>query len=166
MTDLRPKLFNSTIETGVRSVLLLNAAFPNTYDVTAITWFDHLIVHTGDIGGPTSLHPDVPQRSGELLVRRRLVEEGLSMMRRLHLVDFVPNGSAGLLYRASEEAGGIVELLSTPYAIALKERASWMANHVLTRTRDDVEKLVASRVGRWNIEFRSNGSNNMESGND
>jgi ABC-three component (ABC-3C) system Middle Component 2 len=28
--------------------------------------FDHLVVHTGDIGGPTSLHPALPMRSTEL----------------------------------------------------------------------------------------------------
>ena len=80
-------LFNSVLETGVRSVVILNAAHPFSFDLLHLTWFDHLVVHTADVGGPESLHPDLPQRSGELLVRRRLVEDGVTMMRRLHLVD-------------------------------------------------------------------------------
>lgn len=77
MSAAKPTLFNSPLETGVRAIVVLNAAYPRAFDVTEIAWFDHLVVHTGDIGGPQSLHPDVPQRSGELLVRRRLVEDGL-----------------------------------------------------------------------------------------
>lgn len=153
MSSSAPTLFNSPLETGVRAIMVLNAAFPQAFGVTEITWFDHLIVHTGDIGGPPSLHPDVPQRSGELLVRRRLVEEGLQVMRRLHLVEFVPDGDTGLLYRASEESTGVIELLRTPYSVALRDRAEWLACNVLSRSRLELEDLVAKRIGRWRIEF-------------
>lgn len=153
MSAATPALFNSPLETGVRAIVVLNAAYPRAFDVTEIAWFDHLIVHTGDIGGPQSLHPDVPQRSGELLVRRRLVEDSLLAMRRLHLVEFVPDGDAGLLYRASEEAVGVIELMRSPYSIALRERAEWLASNVLSRSRLELERLVAERIGRWRIEF-------------
>ena len=158
MSSSAPALFNSPLETGIRAIVVLNAAFPRAFDVTEITWFDHLIVHTGDIGGPPSLHPDVPQRSGELLVRRRLVEESLLVMRRLHLVEFVPDGDTGLLYRASEESGGVVELMRTPYSIALRDRAEWLASNVLSRSRLELEDLVAERIGRWRIEFHGTDS--------
>jgi ABC-three component (ABC-3C) system Middle Component 2 len=62
-------LFNSSLETGVRAVVVLDAAFPRAFDLSQLTWLDHLVVHTADIGGPDSLHPDIPQRTGELLVR-------------------------------------------------------------------------------------------------
>lgn len=153
MSAAAPILFNSPLETGVRAIVVLDAAYPRAFDVTEIAWFDHLIVHTGDIGGPQSLHPDVPQRSGELLVRRRLVEDSLLAMRRLHLVEFVPDGDAGLLYRASEEAVGVIELMRSPYSIALRERAEWLASNVLSRSRLELEHLVAERIGRWRIEF-------------
>ena len=153
MSAAAPTLVNSPLETGVRAIVVLNAAYPRAFDVTEIAWFDHLIVHTGDIGGPQSLHPDVPQRSGELLVRRRLVEDSLLAMRRLHLVEFVPDGDAGLLYRASEEAVGVIELMRSPYSIALRERAEWLASNVLSRSRLELEHLVAERIGRWRIEF-------------
>lgn len=153
MSAAAPTLFNSRLETGVRAIVVLNAAYPRAFDLTEITWFDHLIVHTSDIGGPQSLHPDVPQRSGELLVRRRLVEDSLLAMRRLHLVEFVPDGDAGLLYRASDEAVGVIELMRSPYSIALRERAEWLASNVLSRSRLELEHLVAERIGRWRIEF-------------
>src|SRR5690242_8335927 len=89
MTDTAASvaLFNSSMETGVRATIVLDAVYPRAFDLTRMTWLDHLVVHTGDIDGPPSLHPDIPQRTGELLVRRRLVEDGLNIMRRLHLID-------------------------------------------------------------------------------
>src|SRR5215208_3367302 len=100
-------LFNSTFETGVRAVVLLEAAYPRAFDLAWLTWLDHLVVHTGDIGGPESLHPDVPERTGELLVRRRLVEQSISEMRRLHLID-ANISSEGISYAASDEASAFV----------------------------------------------------------
>jgi hypothetical protein len=80
-------LFNGALETGVRAVVMLDAVFPRSLDLARLTWCYHLVVHSADIGGPPSLHPEIPQRTGELLVRRRLVEEGVNLMRRLHMID-------------------------------------------------------------------------------
>ncbi len=106
-------LFNSPLETGVRAVVALDAAFPRCFDLAHLTWFDHLVVHTGDIGGPTSLHPDIPQRTGELLVRRRLVEDGLNLMRRVHLVE-AQITERGIVYQAREEASAFAVLVALP----------------------------------------------------
>ena len=82
-----PALFNSALETGVRSVVLLDTAYPRAFDLKELTWLDHLVVHTADVSGPESLHPNVPHRDGELLVRRSLVEEGVALMRGLHMIE-------------------------------------------------------------------------------
>src|SRR3546814_19886610 len=97
------RLFNSALETGVRSTLILDAARPRSFDLAHLTWLDHLVVHTADIGGPPSLHPDIPQRDGELLVRRRNVEAGLVLMRRLHIL-VAHYSEAGISYSATAEA--------------------------------------------------------------
>src|SRR3546814_2115955 len=44
------RLFNSALETGVRSALILDAARPRSFDLAHLTWLDHLVVHTADIG--------------------------------------------------------------------------------------------------------------------
>src|SRR5260370_40511187 len=129
--DSRPvPLFNSALETGVRAVVVLDAVFPRAFDITHLTWCDHLVVHTKDIGVPTSLHPDIPQRTGELLVRRKLVEDGVNLMRRLHMIDADVDAN-GIQFRASEEASSFVEALRTNYAATLKKRAEWLAKYLL-----------------------------------
>ncbi len=147
------ELFNSPLETGVRALVVLDAAHPGAFDLSQLTWFDHLVVHTGDIGGPPSLHPDLPHRSGELLVRRPVIEASLALMRRLHLVDVVV-GEQGFLYRAGEEAYAFVELMRSPYARALKKRARWLAENVCNLEADRIMRLVAEKIGRWNVEFQ------------
>src|SRR5471032_1851709 len=87
-SDAQP--FNSTLETGIRALVVLEAFYPRRCDLLEMTWLDHLVVHTGDLDGqdvPGSLHPDLPNRVGELLVRRQLVEKSLRMMQQVHLVE-------------------------------------------------------------------------------
>lgn len=146
-------LFNSTLETGVRAVVVLDALHPRAFDLAHLTWFDHLVVHTYDIGGPQSLHPDIPQRTGELLVRRRLVEDGIKLMRRLHMIEANVDKS-GITYRASEDASAFVEALRTEYSAELKECAIWLASFVGRTSESDLAELISKRIGRWAVEFQ------------
>lgn len=149
-----PELFNSALETGVRSVVLLNTACPRAFDLKELTWLDHLVVHTGDISGPESLHPSVPHRDGELLVRRSLVEQGLTLMRRLHMVE-AEYGTSGIVYVALDQATPFVKLIRTPYGRALKERAMWLINYLTERGDDHLHEVITQKIGRWAVEFQS-----------
>jgi hypothetical protein len=151
----KPQLFNGPLETGVRSVVLLHAASPRAYDLTHLTWLDHLVVHTHDLpGGPPSLHPDIPQRSGELIVRRSVVEEGLKLMARLHMVE-EQYTEKGIFYAATEEAALFVQLMRTEYGKALKDRASWLIEYVTNSDPMFLMDLLQKKVGRWKIEFQN-----------
>lgn len=149
--------FNSKLETGIRALVVLEAFYPRRCDLTQMTWFDHLVVHTGDLDGqdvPESLHPDLPNRAGELLVRRQLVEQSLRIMQQMHLID-VFECETGIEFCASEEAPSYLDLLQTPYSLALKQRAKWMANHFVDRSAAEVRGLIENRIGRWTAEFRA-----------
>lgn len=155
MTDTAlPRLFNSPLETGVRSVVLLDTAYPHGFDLTRLTWLDHLVVHTADIDGPESLHPNVPHRNGELLVRRSLVEEGLALMRRMHLIE-AKFTADGIVYVACDQAGPFVRLIRSQYGRALKERASWLLDYVGERGFEHLHEVIATKIGRWAIEFQT-----------
>jgi hypothetical protein len=148
--------FNSALETGVRALVVLEALHPRQCDLTELTWFDHLVVHTGDIQGedvPASLHPDLPNRTGELLVRRRLVEESLLLMQRVHLVDVVDGGD-GISFAASEDAPSFLDLLKAPYTVELKKRAAWVAKRFSGMSKTSIGALVDEKIGRWTAEFQ------------
>lgn len=149
-----PQLFNSPLETGVRSVVLLNVAFPRAFDLTELTWLDHLVVHTGDMSGPESLHPNVPQRDGELLVRRSLVEQGLKLMRRLHLVE-AKYGRDGFVYASLDQAAPFAKLIRSEYGRLLKLRAEWLIGYLSERGDDQLQEIISQKIGRWSVEFQS-----------
>jgi hypothetical protein len=148
--------FNSTLETGIRALLVLEAFYPRRCDLMEMTWLDHLVVHTADLDGedvPESLHPDLPDRAGELLVRRQLVERSLRVMQQIHMVD-VFETEAGIEFCASQEAPSYVDLLQAPYSQALKARAKWMAERFAGMTTPQIRSLVEARIGKWTAEFR------------
>ena len=148
--------FNSTLETGIRALVVLEAFHPRRCDLMEMTWLDHLVVHTGDLAGedvPESLHPDLPNRAGELLVRRQLVEQSLRLMQQVHLVE-VHETEEGVQFAAGEEAPSYLDLLQTPYSTELKRRAAWMAERLAGLTTPQLREIVEATIGRWTAEFR------------
>lgn len=148
--------FNSTLETGIRALVVLEAFYPRRCDLLEMTWLDHLVVHTGDLDGqdvPESLHPDLPNRAGELLVRRQLVERSLLLMQQVHLVE-VFETEDGIAFSATEDAPSYLDLLQAPYSLALKERAKWMADRFAGMQTAEMRALIAGRIGRWAADFR------------
>jgi hypothetical protein len=45
-------LFNSRLEAGIRAVVVLEYLRPETLDLAEMVLFDHVVVHTADLGGP------------------------------------------------------------------------------------------------------------------
>ena len=152
-----PHLFNSALETGLRALVVLEAFYPRQCDLIEIIWLDHLVVHTGDLDGddvPVSLHPDLPNRAGELFVRRRLVEHSLRLMQQVHLVDAVDTEN-GICFVASEEAPSFVDLLRSSYTLKLKQRAAWIAKRFAHMPAAEIKLLIEAKVGRWTAEFQA-----------
>jgi hypothetical protein len=150
-----PRLFNSPFESGIRAIILLNAYYPKALSLSALLLFDHLIVHTQDVNGPDSLHVDIPYRGGELLVRRSVIETGVSYMRRLNLANLVIE-DRGIYYQATDEALPFVGLLRTPYNQKLKQRAAWLAANFEEVDDDTVEKVMSEKLSKWHSEFYPN----------
>jgi hypothetical protein len=155
--------FNSVLETGIRALVLLEAFFPRQCDLIEMTWLDHLIVHTADLDGddvPESLHPDLPNRAGELFVRRRLLEHSLKLMQQVHLVNVMETAD-GICFVASEDAPSFLDLLQSPYNVQLKQRASWMAKRFAHMAATEIKALIETKIGRWTAEFQADQSTSI-----
>lgn len=145
-------LYNSPLETGIRAVIVLEHLRPVSADLPEMVLFNHVVVHTGDHGGPTSLHTDLPDRKGELLVRRRLVEESLRLMQRCHLV-VEEHDPEGIFYRAADEAAAYVDLLETPYSEHLKRCSAWIGEEVRLHSKAGFKARLRERIGDWAEAF-------------
>lgn len=144
-TDGDVLVFNSPLETGSRSVIILTASFPEALTLDELVALDHLIVHTEDIGGPPSLHPPEETRAAELLVRRNVVEGGLRFMGLKGLVTRRATPT-GFRYHAGMDAGNFVDLLSSAYSRSLIERAAWLAETVVKNDAINLDDIVSNRL--------------------
>ena len=94
--DISP--FNSPLESGVRSLIILLNTYPKPIDIQLIVELDYFVLHSADIGGPSSLHAALPYRSGELLIRRGLIENGLMLFISRGLVERVMSSEGIQMY--------------------------------------------------------------------
>ncbi len=153
-TTLKRRPFNTPIETGLRALVLLIAIKPKFVDLHRLVYYDYLLVHSGDVnGGPESLHPAVPHRSGEWLVRRELVSEGLDAMFKKELIQKRFN-KKGITYGASELTGPFLDHLSSNYAKEIRQKALWVISTFEGHSDYALSRFMESNLGKWGAEFK------------
>lgn len=145
--------FNSPIETGMRALILLAQSYPSQLDLQRLLEYDYIMVHTGDVDGPPSIHPALPLRSGELLVRRQLIERGLMLMISGGLVTrhATPNG---FFYQAEDDAGPFLDALDAEYFIDLKDRATWVVDRFHEMSDQAIRFMLTRVYDQWSREFQ------------
>ncbi len=147
-------IFNSAIETGIRSLCILAEDMEMQCDLQQLLAFDHLVVHTGDIeNAPPSLHPNILQRNGELLVRRPLVERGLLLMESKGLLQRSIR-SEGFYYSATDLALAFLDSLTNEYLITLRERAKWAVQKYKSYGKGFFAEVFNNAFDRWSEEFQ------------
>lgn len=145
--------FNSPVEAGLRALSILVAAHPDAYDLQRLLVFDYFVVHSADLkGGPVSLHPATPHRSGEILVRRYLVEQGLMLYMSRGLVErcLEPDG---FRFVATEDAAPFLDSLTASYCHRLRTRANWVVSTFGPLEARELDAIVTENLGRWGAEF-------------
>ena len=145
--------FNSPLEIGVRSLTILTAVYPRSLDLQFLVFFDYLAVHSGDVQGPDSLHAPLPLRSGELTIKRGLIERGLLLMISRGLVEHLIS-SNGFEYEASDNASAFLSMLSSRYILKLKERAEWVAETFGNSSLQDLKEIEQSFFRNGSTQFQ------------
>jgi ABC-three component (ABC-3C) system Middle Component 2 len=145
--------FNSPIETGMRALILLAAAYPAQLDLQRLLEYDYMMVHTGDVEGPPSIHPALPLRSGELLVRRQLIERGLMLMISRGLVSRHATQD-GFMYQAEDDAGPFLDALTAEYLGDLKNRAEWVVDRFRDMSDLEIRFMLTRVYDQWSREFQ------------
>lgn len=146
--------FNSPIETGLRALILLAESYPAQLDLQRILEFDYILVHTGDVDGPPSIHPALPLRSGELLVRRQLIERGLMLMMSRGLVGRYPTPN-GFMYQAVDDAGPFLDALTAEYLNELRDRAAWVIDRFSEMNDQEIRVMLSQVYDQWSREFQA-----------
>lgn len=145
--------FNGPVEIGLRALCVLTTAFPAAYALQRLVVFDYFLVHSDDIeGGPNSLHPRTPHRGGEILVRRRVLQDGLTLYQSRGLVERIYQ-DGGIFFAATDTSADFLDTLSTDYLKALRERADWVVDCFGLLDDVELDLMVRARIGIWGAEF-------------
>lgn len=150
----RPAPFNSPLETGIRSLGILVAAYPAAFDLERLVEMDYLVVHSGDADGPESLHAALPMRAGELLVRRGLIENGLLLMTSRNLIQRIP-AEDGFDYIAGDAAAPFLASLTSTYSQMLKKRALWAVERFAGVATSEIRQMTHRLFENWSSQFQA-----------
>lgn len=145
--------FNGPIEIGLRALVSLTASYPRLFSLQRLVILDYLLVHSDDVeGGPPGLHPKTPHRSGEILARRGVLQQGLTLYQSRNLIECVFE-PLGLFYRATDASAAFLDALDSEYVGKLRERASWVTDRFGEQSDATLSAFVEGGVGRWGAEF-------------
>lgn len=145
--------FNGPIEIGLRALCVLTTAFPTAYALQRLVVFDYFLVHSDDIeGGPEGLHPQTPHRGGEILVRRGVLQDGLTLYESRGLIERVYK-DGGIFFAATDRSADFLDTLSTEYLKALRERSDWVVDSFGLLADEELDAMVREQIGTWGAEF-------------
>ena len=145
--------FNGPVEIGLRALCLLTTAFPAAYALQRLVVFDYFLVHSDDIdGGPEGLHPRTPHRGGEILVRRGVIQEGLTLYESRGLIERVYK-DGGIFFAATDKSADFLDTLCTEYLAGLRDRADWVVDSFGALDDAELDAMVRDHIGTWGAEF-------------
>lgn len=145
--------FNGAVEIGLRALCVLTAAFPVAYALQRLVAFDYLVVHSDDIeGGPNGLHPQTPYRGGEILVRRGVLQDGISLYESRGLLARMYD-EGGIFFAATDKSADFLDALSTEYLKELRDRADWVVESFGKLDDAKLDSMIRDRIGTWGAEF-------------
>ncbi|MFZ1321131.1 MAG: ABC-three component system middle component 2 [Ignavibacteria bacterium] len=146
-------VFNSPLEIGLRVLYVLNELFPMGCDLQRLVYYDYLLIHSGDVPeGPKSIHPSIPHRSTEILVKRELLKKGLTLMNSKQLVETVFD-STGISFKASKLTRPFIEYNKSEYAKRLKEISVWLVKKFNNYSDDNLSLFIKNNLDIWGGEF-------------
>ena len=145
--------FNGPIEIGLRALCVLTTAFPTAYALRRLVVFDYFLVHSDDVeGGPKGLHPRTPHRGGEILVRRGVLQDGLTLYESRGLIERIYK-DGGIFFAATDRSADFLDTLRTEYLTALRDRSDWVINSFGPLSDGELDAMVRERIGTWGAEF-------------
>lgn len=146
-------VFNSPLEVGLRVLYILNELYPKGCDLQRLVYYDYILVHSSDVpNGPQSIHPSIPHRTSEILIKRELVKRGLTLMNSKQLIKSIFD-ETGILYSATELTKPFLEYNNSDYASNLKSVSKWLVDKFETFSDEKLSQFIKNNIDVWGGEF-------------
>lgn len=146
--------FNSSIEYALRCSILLEASYPDGLSMQRMVYYDYLLTHSGDAGGPKSVHLNTPNRISEITIKREKIDNALSLLCSKGLVEMDFN-SRGIFYIASDNITPFLNELSSNYINRLKDVSLWVIQTFRQYSDKDLTCYFEKNIDKWGGEFET-----------
>ena len=151
--ETRLALLDGPVELGVRSLHLLLAAYPHPLSLQSLVNCDYVLTHSDDVeGGPPGLHPKTPLRSGEILAKRTVLQQGLDLMMSRGLAEKVYRND-GVYFAVSEETASFIDALVSPYHKEVEARSVWIMTEFPPENPGIMDQFIRANIDTWGAEF-------------
>lgn len=149
------KIFNSPEEVGVRILFILDVC-EKRMSSQRIMYYDYFALHLNDIDNAyESLHPDNPNHSSEIAVRRDLISKALILMIGKGLIS-IKYLKTGIYYQRNQLTTSFVALFENRYATQLKKNIKVVDEKFFNYSDKQIYKYINKNIGSWVGEFEKN----------
>jgi hypothetical protein len=146
------KIFNSPLEFSLRILFILGKT-NKKFDLQRLVYYNYLLLHSSDVeGGPESIHPNLPNRSCEILITRKLIKEGLKILLSKELIEPYYE-KRGIYYKKNKNTNLILEHFETNYSQQLSNVATWLSENFDKMGDKDLSKFISQNLNKWGGEF-------------
>lgn len=139
---------NSPLEVGLRSLFLLADQYPSAINIDTLTAMDFYLLYSDTLDGPPSIFPDIPDRLGELGLKRGLIQDGLHLMQVLGFAEPLL-GPSGIEFRATETTASFLDLFTEELAQSFRESARWVGTAVLPSLGAERSSSLLGLLSDW-----------------
>ncbi len=151
--DREARLFNTPLEIGLRSLFILGHFYPKELSLESLIYLDYFAIHSGDLReGQKSLHPKYPFRSSELVVKREILQKGLSLLISKELV-VVQLRNEGIFYIITDIGKHVLTLFESKYSTSLSNMSLWLKERFSVSTESQLADIVSANIEKWGGEF-------------
>ena len=142
-------IINSSLETSLRISLMLNQLFDIKLNADEIVLLDYYIIHLNDFDSTyDSIHPNIPNRENELLIRRKLVLDSINILESRSLIN-VNYTESGIRYSGNFLTSELSQNLESTYSCKLVQNISSIDTTKLDDIFQSVKTLINENSNLW-----------------
>lgn len=146
-------VFNSPLEIGFRTLYILNGISPVEVDLNRLVIYDYFLLNSSDFpNGPKSLHPPIPHRSAQIIIKPLILKDAMALMRSKELIDIVFS-TDGIKYKSNDLTKKFIELQENEYSKKLIEISKWIKGQFGEYSDEKLNTIVENNIPNWGGEF-------------
>lgn len=147
------QVFNSPLEIGFRILFILKGISPKAIDINRLVIYDYFLLNSGDFPmGPKSLHPPIPHRSSQIIIKPMIIKDAMTLMKSKELIDIIFSVD-GIKYKANRLTEKFIELQENEYSHKLNMISEWINKQFGEYSDDRLKTIVDNNIPNWGGEF-------------